>query len=129
MSAVDVLVCGNCNGTGVFDNLCGDRYPCICQTEMIDASRARFEAWQSQRYLAPGLFDRDENGHGKYIHPLIEGKWCVWQAAAQIDRDDVACIAIYDAVSLSCLTRDVKTPERKAAIVRAALVACKGETA
>jgi hypothetical protein len=31
------------------------------------------------------------------------------------------CVAIYDAVCRSAITRDVKTPERKAAIVNAAL--------
>lgn len=38
-----------------------------------------------------------------------------------VSVDDATCEAIYDAVSRANLTRDVKSPERKCAVVRAAL--------
>lgn len=43
--------------------------------------------------------------------------------AGCFDQTDAKCIAIYDAVSRSNITRDVKTPERKAAVVREAMEA------
>ena len=43
------------------------------------------------------------------------------EGAGTTEVDDAGCIAIYDAVVMSCITRDVKTPEKKAAIVRASL--------
>lgn len=43
------------------------------------------------------------------------------ESEALAELDDATCVAIYDAVSRSNITRDVKTPTRKAAVVRAAI--------
>ena len=42
------------------------------------------------------------------------------EGAGTTEVDDAGCVAIYDAVVMSCMTRDVKPPEKKAAIVRRA---------
>ena len=68
------------------------------------------------QWVAHNLVKAVKHGELLYTHP-----------APKAEVTDEQCEAIFTAVSMAMITRDVKTPERKCAIVRAALEARDGK--